>query len=97
MLRELARRAGNHGYLPVQPCRQAGGRADRPEHSVYSRLPFYSHHSRLIPFFSLNVLGICRTMREIDFLDLVSGSEKVEEDRLIHSLLTEFEMVPVNR
>jgi hypothetical protein len=32
-------------------------------------------------------------MREIDFLDLVSGSEKVEEERLIHSLLTEFEMV----
>jgi hypothetical protein len=36
-------------------------------------------------------------MREIDLLDLVPGSEQVEEDRLIHSLLAEFEMVPVNR
>lgn len=97
MLRELARRAGNHGYLPVQPCRQAGGRSDRPEHSVYSRLPFYSHHNRSIPFFSRDILGICRTMREIDFLDLIPGSEKVEEDCLVHSLLAEFEVVPVNR
>ena len=31
------------------------------------------------------------------FFDLVSGSEKVEEDCLVHSLLAEFEMVPVNR
>ena len=36
-------------------------------------------------------------MREIDFFDLVPGSEQVEEDRLVHSLLAEFEMVPVNR
>ena len=47
--------------------------------------------------FSRDVLGICRTMREIDFLDLVSGSEKVEEDRLIHAFLAEFEVVSVNR
>jgi len=36
-------------------------------------------------------------MREIDFFDLVPGSEQVEEDRLVHSFLAEFEVVPVNR
>jgi len=97
MFRELVRRAGNRGHLLVQPCRQAGGRSDRPEHSVCSRLPFYSHHSRWIPFFCRDILGICRTMREIDLLDLVPGSEQVEEDRLIHALLTELEVIPVNR
>jgi hypothetical protein len=40
------------GYLPVQPCRQGGDRSDRPEHSAYSLLPFYSHHSRSIHFFA---------------------------------------------
>jgi hypothetical protein len=36
-------------------------------------------------------------MGEIDFFDLIPGSEQVEEDRLVHSFLAEFEMVPVNR
>ena len=36
-------------------------------------------------------------MGEIDFFDLVSGSEQVEENRLIHSSLAEFEVVPMNR
>lgn len=31
------------------------------------------------------------------FFDLVPGSEQVEEDRLIHSSLAEFEVVPMNR
>jgi hypothetical protein len=97
MLRGLARRAGNHGHLPVQRCRQAGYHSDRPEHSACSLLPFYSHHSRSIPFFRRNILGIRRTMGEIDFFDLVSGSEQVEEDRLVHSSLAEFEVVPMNR
>ena len=117
MLRELARKAENHGRLQEKLCRQAEGRSDRPEHSVCSRLPFYSHYSRSIPFlygnavsilytcallgfmrvFCRDILGICRTMREINFLDLVAGSEKVEEDRLVHALLAEFEMILVNR
>ena len=97
MLRELARRAGNHGYLPVQPCRQAGGRSDRPEHSVYSRLPFYSHHSRSIPFFSRDIFGICRTMREIDFFDLVPRLEQVEEDCLIHAFSQSSRWLSVKR
>ena len=36
-------------------------------------------------------------MRGIDFLDLVPRPEQVKEDRLIHSFLAEFEVVPVNR
>ena len=36
-------------------------------------------------------------MREIDLLDLVPGSEQVEEDRLVHALLTEFKVVPLYR
>jgi hypothetical protein len=36
-------------------------------------------------------------MGEIDFFDFVPGSEQVEEDRLVHSFLAEFEVVPVNR
>ena len=36
-------------------------------------------------------------MREINLLDLVPGSEWVEEDRLVHSLLAGFEVVLVNR
>ena len=97
MLRGLARRVGNHGHLPVQPCRQGEARSDRPEHSVCSRLPFYSHHSRLIPFFCRDILRIRRTVREIDLSALIPRSEEVEEDRLVHSLLAEFEVVPVNR
>ncbi len=97
MLRGLARRAGNHGHLPVQPCRQGGDRSVRPAHSACSRLPFYSHHSRSIPLFSRDILGIRRTVREIDLLDLIAGSEQVEEDRLVHSFLTEFKVVSMNR
>ena len=97
MLRELARRAGNHGCSQGKRCRQAGDRSDQPEHLAYSHLPFYSHHSRLIPFFSLDILGIDCTVREIDFFNLIPGSEKVEKDRLIHSPLTEFEVISVNR
>lgn len=36
-------------------------------------------------------------MREIDFFDLVPRPEQVEEDRLVHAFLAEFEVVPVNR
>jgi len=36
-------------------------------------------------------------MGEIDFLDLIPGSEQVEEDRLVHAFLAEFEVVPMNR
>jgi len=97
MLRGLARRAGDHGYLPMQPCRRGGGRSDRPEHSVCSRLPFYSRHSQSIPLSCRDILGIRRTVREIDLSDLVAGSEQVEEDLLVHSLLTEFKVVPVYR
>jgi len=87
MLRVLVHRAVNHGHWQVKPCRQAGDRSDRPERSACSPLPFYSHHSRSIPLFSLNILGIRRTVREIDFSDLIPGLEQVEEDRLVHSLL----------
>jgi len=78
-------------------CRRAGSRSDRSEHSVYFRLPFYSHHSPLIPFFSGDIFRIRCTVREIDFLDLVAGSEKVEEDRLVHAFFAEFEVISVNR
>jgi len=74
-----------------------GDRSDRPEHSVCSHLPSYSHHSRLIPFFRRDISGIRRTVREINLLDLVAGLEQVEEARLVHSLLTEFEVIPVYR
>ena len=97
MLQKSVRKAVNHGHLPVQPCRQGGDRFDRLVHSACSRLLFYSHHSRLIPFFSLDILGIRRTVRGIDLSDLIPGSEQVEEDRLVHSLLAEFKVVPVNR
>jgi len=97
MLRVSVHRVGNHGRLPEKPCRQRGGRSNRPEHSVYSPLPFYSHHSRSIPFFSGNILGVGRTVREINFPDLVPRLEKVKEDRLIHPVLAEFEVVPMNR
>jgi len=66
MLRELVRKAGNHGHLPVKLCRQEGDHSDRPEHSACSPLPYYSHHSRSIPFFRRDSLGIRRTAREID-------------------------------
>jgi len=36
-------------------------------------------------------------VREIDLLDLVARSEEVEEDRLVHSFLAEFEVIPMNR
>jgi len=36
-------------------------------------------------------------MREIDFSNLVPRSEEVEEDRLVHSFLAEFEVIPMNR
>ena len=55
---------------------------------------FYSPHSRLIPFFCRDVLRIRRTVREINFPDLIPRSEQVEEDRLTHSLLAEFKVVP---
>jgi len=32
-------------------------------------------------------------MREIDFLDPISGSEEVEEDHLVRSFLAEFEVI----
>jgi hypothetical protein len=66
--------AGNHGHLPVQPCRQGGDRSDRPEHSTCSRSPCYSRHSRSIPAFCRDVLRIRRTVREINLSDLVAGS-----------------------
>ncbi|RXE55295.1 hypothetical protein ABH15_10995 [Methanoculleus taiwanensis] len=36
-------------------------------------------------------------MREIDFPDLIPRLEKVEEDRLVHPLLAEFEVISGNR
>ena len=81
-------------------CNRAGKREAVPidqSTQFVPLLPFYSHHSRSIPLFRLNILRIRRTVREIDLLDLISGSEQVEEDRLVHSLLAEFEVVPVNR
>ena len=36
-------------------------------------------------------------MGEIDFFDFIPGSEQVEEDRLVHAFLAEFEVIPVNR
>ncbi|OQA53026.1 MAG: hypothetical protein BWY45_03086 [Euryarchaeota archaeon ADurb.Bin294] len=36
-------------------------------------------------------------MREINFLGLIPRLEKVEEDRLIHAFLAEFEVVAMNR
>lgn len=47
--------------------------------------------------FCLDILCIRRAMGEIDLPDLIPGSEQVEEDRLIRSLLTEFEVIPVYR
>ena len=81
MLRGLARRARDRGH------RQAGDRSDQPEHSACSRLPFYSHHSRSIPLFCRDILGIRRTVRGIGLSDLIPGSEQVEENRLVHLLL----------
>lgn len=52
-----------------------GGRSDRPEHSAYPPLPIYNHHSLLVPFLRRDILGISRTMKEIDFLDLIPGLE----------------------
>jgi hypothetical protein len=86
--------------MDICRCNRAGKREAVPidqSTQFVPLLPFYSHHSRSIPFFSLDILCIRRTMREIDLLDLVPRLEQVEEDRLIHPLLTEFEMVPVNR
>jgi len=97
MLRELVHRAGNHGCLPGKLCKQGGDHSDQPEHSACSPLPFYSHHSRSIPPFCRDILGIGCTVREIDLSDLISGAEQVEEDRLVHALLTEFKVVTVYR
>ena len=36
-------------------------------------------------------------MEEIDLLDLTSRSKKVKEDRLTHSLLAQFGVIPVFR
>ena len=36
-------------------------------------------------------------MRKIGFLELVSGSEMVKEDRLAHLIFAEFEVISVNR
>lgn len=58
---------------------------------------YYSHHIRSILFFCRDILGIRRTVEDIDFFDLVPGSKQVEENRLVHSFLAEFEVVPVNR
>jgi hypothetical protein len=47
--------------------------------------------------FCRDILRIRRTVREIALSDLVAGSEQVEEDRLVHSLLAEFKVVLVYR
>ena len=62
MLRGLVHKTGNRGPLLGKLCRQVGDRSDRPERSVCSRLPFYSHYSRSILFFSRDILGIHRTV-----------------------------------
>ncbi|MDI6719644.1 MAG: hypothetical protein QMD46_08555 [Methanomicrobiales archaeon] len=36
-------------------------------------------------------------MDEIELLDIIAGLQQVEEDRLIHALLAEFEMIPMDR
>jgi len=98
MFRGLVHKAGNRGHLPGKLCRQAGGRSDRPEHSVYFRLPFYSHHSRLIPFFLPGYPSYpSHSVRDRFFFDLVARLEQVEEDCLVHAFLAKFEVVPVNR
>ena len=79
-------RAGNWETIPIDESTQ-----------LVPPLPCYSRHSRSIPFFRGDILGIRRTMREIDLFDLVPGSEKVKEDRLVHPLLAEFEVVPMYR
>jgi len=52
-----------------------------------SPLSIYSHRGLLIPFLRQDILGISRTMEEIDLLDLIPGSEEVEEDCLVYSFL----------
>ncbi len=52
--------------------------------------------ARLSPFFRRDIFRIRCTMREIDYLDLVARWKKVEEDRLIHSFLAQFEVISVN-
>ena len=76
-----------------------------------SRLPVYCHYNRPIPLLRLDIVGIRHTAREIDtktalqfpvfdlpcFPDLIPGTEQVEEDRLVHLLLAQFKVIPVNR
>ena len=86
----------NHGHLLVQ---RAGKWETIPIDQSTQFVPLYlfiAITASRSPFCG-DILGIRRTMREIDFFDLVPGSEKVEEDRLVHPLLAEFEVVSVYR
>ena len=84
----------NHGHLLVQ---RAGKWETIPIDQSTQFVPLYlfiAITASRSPFCG-DILGIRPTMREIDFFDLIPGSEKVEEDRLVHPLLAEFEVVPM--
>ena len=67
-------RADKEETVPINQCTQLV--------LVY----FYSHHSRLIPAFCRESLCIRRTVREVNLLDRIAGSEQGEEERLVHPL-----------
>ena len=96
MLRGLVHRDGNHRYWQGKPCRQAGDRSDR-QNTQLVPFTFYSHHSRSILLFSLNILRTRRTVREINLLYLVPQLEQLEEDRLYTHFSDNSMCVPVDR
>ena len=78
-----------HEHWWVKPCKQAGTvPIDRDSLAPFQL--FYSNHSWSDLFSGVSLDD--RTVREIDFLDLIPGSEQVR-DRLV-PLLAEFEWVP---
>ena len=78
------------GIIGICRCNGSGKGEAIPINQRTQFLPsnlFIAVVSRLFSFFGWDTLRIRSTAREIDLLDLVLGSEQLEEDRLVHAFL----------